>query len=45
MKVKNFIAPTMTEAMAQVRAALGIDAVILSSQTVDGGVLLLAAVD
>ncbi len=45
MKVKNFIAPTMTDAMAQVRVELGIDAVILSSQNVDGGVLLTAAVD
>ena len=45
MKVKNFIAPTMTDAMAQVRVELGIDAVILSSQNVGGGVLLTAAVD
>lgn len=35
----------MTDAMAQVRAELGADAVILSSQNAEGGVMITAAVD
>ena len=45
MKIKNFIADTMNEAMQQVREELGGDAVILSSQTVEGQVHLTAALD
>ncbi len=45
MKIKNFIADTMNEAMQQVREELGGDAVILSSQTVEGRVHLTAALD
>ncbi len=45
MRVKNFIAANMNEAMAQVRMTLGSEAVILSNQTLDGQIHLTAAVD
>ncbi len=45
MKIKNFIADNINEAMQQIRRELGGDAVILSNRTVDGKVLIQAAVD
>lgn len=45
MKIKNIIAASMPEAMAQIKAELGNDAVILSSETVDGRLRLTVAVD
>lgn len=45
MKMKMFIAPTLEEAMAQVRAELGPDAVILSERDEDGRVEVRAAVE
>lgn len=37
MKVKKYVAPTMPEAMKQIRKELGVDAVILSSKEVQEG--------
>jgi len=45
MKIKRFFAPDMRRAIAQVRSEHGADAVILSSQMVDGGVEIISAVD
>ena len=45
MKIRRFFAPDTREAMRQVRAALGPDAVILETTRVEGGVELSAAVD
>jgi flagellar biosynthesis protein FlhF len=45
MRLKLFRAPRMAEAMAQVRAELGEDAVILGSRRVAGGVEVTAALD
>src|SRR3954471_13941973 len=45
MRLRLFRAPRMAEAMAQVRAALGDDAVILSTRRVAGGVEVMAALD
>ncbi len=45
MRLKLFRAPRMAEAMAQVRAGLGEDAVILGSRRVAGGVEVTAALD
>ena len=45
MKMKLFSAPTMDEAMAQVRAELGQGAVILSTRDEDGTVEIRAAVE
>lgn len=45
MKIKNFIAGNINEAMALVRQELGSDAVILSNQTIAGKVHLTAAID
>jgi len=45
MKVKNFIAANMNEAISMVRRELGSEAVILSNQTVNGKVYLTAALD
>ena len=45
MKMKMFIAPTVEEAMAQVRAEFGPDAVILSERDEDGRVEIRAAVE
>lgn len=45
MKIKHFQAPTMREALAQVRESLGEDAVILSTQSIEGGVEVVAATD
>jgi flagellar biosynthesis protein FlhF len=45
MKIKRFLAPTMREAIAQVRAEQGPDAVILSNKRVDGGIEIITAID
>jgi len=46
MKIRHFTASSLREALAQVKAALGEDAVILSTQTLDTGqVEVVAAVD
>jgi flagellar biosynthesis protein FlhF len=43
MNIKRFFAPDMRRAIHQVRSEHGPDAVILSSQSVDGGVEIIAA--
>jgi flagellar biosynthesis protein FlhF len=45
MKIKRFVAATMREALASVRAEQGPDAVILSNRRIDGGIELITAVD
>jgi flagellar biosynthesis GTPase FlhF len=45
MRVRTFTAPTMPDAMAQVRAELGEDAIILSSQRGRRGVEIRAAAE
>lgn len=45
MKIKNFIAADINQAMQQVRSELGADAVIISNRTVNGKVHLTAATD
>lgn len=45
MKMKRFFAATMREAIAQVRAEQGPDAVILSNKRVEGGVEIITAID
>ena len=45
MKVKNFIAPDINLAMAQIKSELGADAVILSQEKISEGVLVTAAID
>ncbi|MDH3637965.1 MAG: flagellar biosynthesis protein FlhF [Gammaproteobacteria bacterium] len=45
MKIKRFFAPDIRDAIRQVRAEQGPDAVILSNTQVDGGVEIVAAVD
>src|SRR5258705_9235737 len=45
MKMNRFFAPTMREAIAQVRAEQGPDAVILSNKRVEGGVEIVTAID
>lgn len=45
MKVKRYLAATMAEALRQVRADMGDDAVILSSRRVDDGVEIVTALD
>lgn len=45
MRLKTFTAPTASQAMAQVRAALGDDAVIVSTQDDDGEVRVTAALE
>ena len=45
MRLRLFRAPRMAEAMAQVRAALGEEAVILETRRVHGGVEVTAALD
>ncbi|WP_166260893.1 flagellar biosynthesis protein FlhF [Marinobacter salicampi] len=45
MKVKRFFAPSMAEALKQVRVQMGPDAVILSNRRVDGGVEIVTALD
>lgn len=45
MKIKRYVAPDMRQALQQVRAQQGPDAVILSTRKVAGGLELVAAVD
>ena len=45
MKIKHFTAPTMTEAMSKIRAELGDEAIIVSSETKDGSVQVTAAIE
>src|SRR3954447_7955833 len=45
MRLRTFTAKTMPEAMALVRNQLGIDAVILSTGKVNGGISVTAALD
>ncbi|TDH57880.1 flagellar biosynthesis protein FlhF, partial [Dankookia rubra] len=45
MRLRLFRAPRMAEAMAQVRAALGDDAVILATRRTAGGVEVTAALE
>ncbi|MCV6604554.1 MAG: hypothetical protein OIF34_04555, partial [Porticoccaceae bacterium] len=45
MKIQRFTARDSRQAMREVRAAMGGDAVILSSQRVDAGVEVVAATD
>ncbi|HRE60855.1 MAG TPA: hypothetical protein PL096_07060 [Micropepsaceae bacterium] len=43
MRIRHFTAPTMAEALAEVRAVLGDEAVILSSEPTRGGTVVRAA--
>lgn len=45
MKIKNFVAANMNEAIALVRQELGSEAIILSNQTISGQVHLTAALE
>src|SRR5690349_12180383 len=45
MNIKRYVAPDMRRAINRVRTEHGPDAVILSSDSVDGGVEIIAAVD
>jgi len=45
MKIKRFFAPNMREGLSLVKQELGVDAVILSNNTVDGGIEIVAAKD
>jgi len=45
MKIKRFIAPDMRQAMRDVRAEQGADAVILSTRRLEEGIEIIAAVD
>ncbi|MBF0264418.1 MAG: flagellar biosynthesis protein FlhF [Gammaproteobacteria bacterium] len=45
MKIKRFFASSLREALTQVKNKLGPDAVILSNNSVDGGIELVAAID
>jgi len=45
VKIKRYLAPTMRQAMAQVREEQGLEAVILSTRTVAEGVEVVAATD
>ncbi len=45
MRIKTFSAPDMTEAMARIRADLGDDAIIVSSQKINGGMRVTAAIE
>jgi flagellar biosynthesis protein FlhF len=45
MRLRNFTASSMTEAMALVRNELGADAIIVSAETVDGVTSVLAAIE
>jgi len=45
MKMKRFFAKSLREALTQVKQKLGPDAVILSNNSVDGGIELVAAID
>lgn len=43
MKVKRYLAPDMRRAIAQIREEMGVEAVILSNRSVEGGVEVVAA--
>lgn len=45
MKIKRFIAKDMRQAIRDIRAEQGPDAVILSNQKVAGGIEVISAVD
>jgi flagellar biosynthesis protein FlhF len=45
MKIKRFFAQDMRQAIRQVRAEQGPDAVILSTRSVDGGIEIISAID
>lgn len=45
MKIKHFTAPTMTEVMGKIRAELGDEAIIISTETVDDGIQVTAAIE
>ena len=45
MKIKHFIAPNTSQAMSQIRAELGDDAIIISTETISDGVRVTAAVE
>ncbi|GLQ99896.1 flagellar biosynthesis protein FlhF [Dyella mobilis] len=45
MKIKRFLAPDMRQAMRDVRAEQGADAVILSTRRLEDGIEIIAAVD
>lgn len=45
MKIKHFTAPTTTQAMSEIRAELGNDAVIISTESTADGVIVTAAVE
>lgn len=45
MQIKRFVAQTMRQALAEVRAEQGEDAVIISNRRIDGGIELITAVD
>jgi len=45
MRIKNYLAATVSEAMTLVKEELGADAVIISTETVDGQVKVVAALE
>lgn len=45
MKIKNYFAPSMTEAMNLVKEELGPDAIIISTETIDGQFKVVAALE
>ena len=45
MRLKNYLAASMTEAMNQVKEELGPDAIIISAETVDGQFKVVAALE
>ena len=45
MKIKRFLAPDMRQAMRDVRAEQGAEAVILSTRRLEEGIEIIAAVD
>lgn len=45
MKIKRFFAPDIRQAMRMVKEELGVDAVIMSNRSLDGGVEIVAARD
>ncbi len=45
MRIKNYLAATMSEAMLLVKEELGADAVIISTETIDGQVKVVAALE
>lgn len=45
MRLKNYLAASMTEAMNQVKEELGSDAIIISAETVDGQFKVVAALE